>query len=74
MDRQTLIDNLVKEIMGKKYKILDDFFKAYIASRIDEKDFIKKIPKLVLIHKKTNNPMVDKYWIEVKRGPTRKEI
>lgn len=69
--------------MKKKFKILDDFLKAYIASRIDEKDFIKKIPKLVLVHKKVDDirdfkegkfQTVEKYWFEIKRGRNRKKI
>lgn len=76
VEKEQLINKLVSEVMENKARIIDDFFKAYIASRIDEKDFIKKIPKLTLIEKRIDSPtgFTTKYWIEVKRGRTRKDI
>ena len=72
--RLEMIDEFVFEIMENKAKILDDFCKTYIASRLDEKGFKDKIKKLVLVEKRTSDPLVTKYFYEVKRGRTIKEI
>ena len=67
MDRLKLIDDLVKEISENKAKIIDDFFKAYIASRIDEKGFKKKIHKLIIVEKRVSTTVTE-YSIQVKKG------
>jgi metal-responsive CopG/Arc/MetJ family transcriptional regulator len=67
-----LIDKLANEIMMKRSEILDDFIKAYVASRTDRSaiDLLRK-GKLELVET-IESPIRRTYTVRIKRGRERK--
>ena len=69
MNNMKLKDKLVKEVFEKRAKILDDFAKAYLASRLD--DYFSKQKKidfkrLELVERR--NGMETTWFFRLKRG------
>jgi len=68
-----IIDELIKEISENRAKILDDFGKAYLASRW--KDYFSKQKKIdfrriELVEQKTNDGYI--WFFRLKRGRLKK--
>lgn len=67
-----LLKKEIEKIAKNQVKILDDFIKAYIAGRMDEKWFDIKRIKLVQKTTYTNDWWRVEYWFEQRRGRLKK--
>ncbi len=66
---ENIIENLIKEVSEKKAKILDDFMKAYLASRWD--DYFSKQKKidfrrLELVEQRRDTEIV--WFVRLRKG------
>lgn len=68
---ENLKNKLIKEVSENKAKMLDDFFKVYIASRWD--DYFSKQTKIdfkrVELVEQINSVFERVYFFRLKRGP-----
>ena len=73
MDKEKIMTNLVEEISKKRVKIIDNFLKTFVVSRIDWfKEKPERLRKIKLIEERSNSPINNKwittYRIEMMRG------
>jgi len=68
MSVENIINELSGEIMRKRARIIDDFSKAYIASRDDYSKDPKKIIRRLKLVERIDSPTKRTYWFELKRG------
>lgn len=70
MDKETLklIDKLANEISENRAKIIDDFVKAYVASREDYSKNPAAVIKRLKLIERIDSPTKRTYWCELKTG------
>lgn len=72
--KENFIDKLIRDIAKKRTKIMDDFFKAYIAERLGDKPNIK-ISDLELVEIHGDNwPTETTYFYRLKRGRKKRKV
>jgi len=58
MEKETIIDNLVKEISEKRAEIIDSFLKMFVASRLEWfKEKPERLRRIKLVETRYNNPL-----------------
>lgn len=70
--KDNIIDKLFKEVAENRTKIIDDFLKTYVASRLDWfKEKPERIRRIKLIEQRSNDGLTLTYWIEMMPGKNR---
>lgn len=70
----SLIDKLATEISQTRAKIIDDFMKAYVASREDYSKNPADVIKRLKLIERIDSPTKRTYWCELKRGKSKKGV
>ena len=64
-----IINNLMKEVLEKRGKIIDDFLKVYIATRPDWfKEKPERLRRIKLIEQRSNDGLKTTYRFEMMTG------
>ena len=76
MEKETIIDNLVKEISEKRAEIIDSFLKMFVASRLEWfKEKPERLRRIKLIETRHNAPsdrkIITTWSIKVMSGKNR---